>query len=311
MLKDRDIAQAQQQARQRGDSLRNKEERIALLDKKSELQQVLLDQTRTTRNIIIIGSVLAVLLFWVIYYQKQRSNGQLKKQQELIKNKNETLEKLLSEKEWLLKEVHHRVKNNLQVVMSLLNIQSFYLQDDNAISAIRDSQRRVNAISLIHKKLYLSDNPALVDMQLYIKELVDHLREYADDRRGITFGLSIDPISLDVGQALPVGLILNEAITNAFKYAFTVGNSGKIQVVLKNGPEEGWLTLLVADNGIGMDQASSAMQDSLGMNLMKGLAKDMDGTLVLQNQDGLSITVMFPAETEVRHHAKSSEIIQA
>ncbi|WP_295120800.1 histidine kinase dimerization/phosphoacceptor domain -containing protein [uncultured Chitinophaga sp.] len=297
MLKDRDVQQAKNEIQQREDSLKNKEERIRFLNNEARLQQGLLAQTRTTRNVIILAAILLFVLLLLIcnrYLLKQRNNRELEKQKALISHKNESLGKLLSEKEWLLKEVHHRVKNNLQVVMSLLNIQSFYLQDDNAISAIRDSQRRVNAISLIHKKLYQSDNPALVDMPLYICELVDYLRDYADGRGNIKIELDIAPVSLDVRKALPIGLILNESITNAFKYAFPDNADGVVLVSLK-GTGKGLMELQIADDGIGLRQHVNDTSKSLGMSLMEGLAKDMDGELTIESEHGATFRVVFPA----------------
>ncbi|WP_295116422.1 histidine kinase dimerization/phosphoacceptor domain -containing protein [uncultured Chitinophaga sp.] len=295
------IASAQSQARQRGDSLKHAEETYSLLNREWGLQKNLLKQARNTRNLIFGGGVLLVLLLVLIfsrYRLKQRSNRQLEKQRELISDKNASLQKLLGEKEWLLKEVHHRVKNNLQVVMSLLNIQSYYLQDDTAISAIRDSQHRVNAISLIHKKLYQSDNPAMVDMPHYIKELTEHLSEYADQSRLVRFDLNIDDIVLDIGKALPIGLILNESITNCFKYAFNGRQEGLISVRMHED-YNGSITLLIADDGIGIvDNDRVREGDSLGMSLMKGLASDMDGTLMINSAEGrgTTITVLFKPE---------------
>jgi two-component sensor histidine kinase len=295
------IASAQSQAKQRGDSLKHAEETYKLLNREWSLQKNLLEQARSTRNLIFAGGVLLILLLLLIfsrYRLKQQSNRQLKKQQDLISSKNASLQKLLGEKEWLLKEVHHRVKNNLQVVMSLLNIQSHYLQDDTAISAIRDSQHRVNAISLIHKKLYQSDNPALVDMPHYIKELTEHLGEYSDLRQQVRFDLKIDNIVLDIGKALPIGLILNESVTNCFKYAFTGRDEGLITIRMC-AASDGSIVLEIADDGIGISAELRQRQgDSLGMSLMKGLSSDMDGAFTISSQEGQGtlIAVSFKPE---------------
>ncbi|UYQ94948.1 hypothetical protein MKQ68_07555 [Chitinophaga horti] len=293
LLNKRNNQQAQLEARQRGDSLKNKEERIRALNKEASLQHTVLEQTRNARNALILGAVLLLLLLSLGYNRfllKQRNNRELQLQRDVITGNNVALSKLVNEKEWLLKEVHHRVKNNLQVVMSLLNIQSFYLQDDRAIAAIRDSQRRLNAISLIHKKLYQSDNMALVDMPLYVNELVECLRESVDMPENIRIDLAVDPIMMDVKRALPVGLILNESITNAFKYAFPDNHEGTIDVSLKQ--EGSTLLLTIADNGIGFQPGNGG--NSLGMSLMDGLARDLEGELMVDGSKGAKISVVFP-----------------
>ncbi|WP_276483523.1 tetratricopeptide repeat-containing sensor histidine kinase [Paraflavitalea pollutisoli] len=294
-LQEQYILAARADAKLQGDSLHNAQETNRLLNKDRALQDQLLEQTRHVRNLVVAGTVLLVLLLLLIYNRyrlKQRSNRQLQQQQQVIESKNHSLEKLLDEKVWLLKEVHHRVKNNLQVVMSLLNTQSYHLQDDAAISAIRDSQRRVNAISLIHKKLYQSDDPAMVDMVQYISELVIWLQDSTDDRRGIRFVLDIAPVTLGIHKALPIGLILNEAVTNAYKYAFD--ESGLITITLRQEADD-QLLLTIADNGKGMVEQAHGTTPSLGMSLMRGLANDLDGHFHIEHRPGVMIAIRFPA----------------
>src|SRR5690606_4720811 len=144
----------------------------------------------------------------------------LQDQQQQINQKNQDLEQLLVEKERLLKEIHHRVKNNLQIVMSLLNSQVASLQDKAALSAIQDSQNRVQAMALIHQKLYQTEGVARIPMNAYIEEVVDYLQDSYALSRQVSFKLFIEPMELDVNLAVPLGLIINEAITNTFKYAF-------------------------------------------------------------------------------------------
>ncbi|UYQ93815.1 sensor histidine kinase [Chitinophaga horti] len=291
------IDAANQLARLRGDSLHNSQEVNRFLSSKWDLQNDLLEQTRRTHNLTVTGAVLLALLLLLGYNRyrlKQRSNRQLQMQQKVIQTKNQSLEKLVTEKEWLLKEVHHRVKNNLQVVASLLNIQSFYLRDDSAISAIRDSQRRVNAISLIHKKLYQSDNSAMINMPQYIKELLSCLYEYSEGERDIQFRTDVADVTLSIREALPIGLILNEAVTNAFKYAFE--KSGIITITLKP-EEEGSMLLSIADNGRGLTiEVGEDTPPSLGISLMQGLAKDLEGEFQMLDRNGTTIIVRFPLE---------------
>lgn len=238
LAKNKQVSQLQLKydIKQKDKDLQLKETKIQLLNKQAQLQQSQFEQARTSRNVILGGSVMLLLLLGVGYNRyrlKQRGNLLLQNKQAEINEQNKRLQhllnekdKLLNEKDWLLKEVHHRVKNNLQIVMSLLNTQSAYLQNDDAIEAIRESRNRVQSISLIHQKLYSGTDVASIDMQVYVADLVNYLRDCFDtSRQGIRFELLIELIRMDLAQAMPIGLILNEAITNAIKYAFT-GDGG-------------------------------------------------------------------------------------
>ncbi len=208
-------------------------------------------------------------------------------------------DKLLKEKEWLMREINHRVKNNLQVVMSLLNTQGAYLKDETALNAIHASQHRVHAISLIHRKLYQTDHLlTVIDMAVYIKEIAEYLADSLDADRQINFSLDIDPIELDVAQAVPTGLIINEAVTNAVKYAFPGKSAGQIRIRLGKMPA-GNMELMICDNGIGLP-AHFNWQDteSLGMSLMQGLCKQLDGHFEVLDTNGLTIKISFvPAQS--------------
>ncbi|UPK70969.1 histidine kinase dimerization/phosphoacceptor domain -containing protein [Chitinophaga filiformis] len=286
--------QVQFETEQKDQALMLKERNIELLTQEAQA-------ARFTRNVIIggAGMLIALLLLGYNRYQlKLSSNRQLKQQQDEINRKNQSLQelissqnKLLGEKEWLVKEIHHRVKNNLQIVMSLLNTQAAFLDDKDALNAIRESRYRMQAISLIHQKLYQSDNVALIDMSTYINELVVFLKDGFSDVNRIKFDLQIAPVKLDVSQSVPVGLILNEAITNAIKYAFT-GNGTIIVSLQPTGNDV--LTLVIADNGKGFpDGEIPTQKDSMGMMLMHTLAEQLDGCLDIKSCSGVTITVRF------------------
>jgi two-component sensor histidine kinase len=206
---------------------------------------------------------------------------------------------LLEEKEGLLKEIHHRVKNNLQIVMSLLNSQAASLADKAALSAIRESQHRVQAMALIHQKLYQSQGLARIPMPNYVTELVSYLRDSYRLAQPIRFQLRIDPVELDVTQAVPLGLILNEAVTNACKYAFPGGRAGTISVSLKQLTvvEPATYLLLIEDDGVGLPQGfTPARSRSLGMTLLHGFSRQLKGKLLLGGPPGLSISLTFAEE---------------
>ncbi len=252
-------------------------------------------KTTSLKN-LIFG---ALLLFFIIslllyrsYVLKQRTNRLLVSQKGEIAQQNNSLQILVNEKEWLLKEIHHRVKNNLQIVMSLLNTQSNYIKNKEAFSAIKNSQHRLFAISLIHQKLYKTENTILINMSSYIKDLVGYLKDSFDVNSNIDFKLEIEHIFLEETQSIPVGLILNEAITNAIKYAFPQGQKGLITILMKK--EKNHYFMSIKDNGVGIpDTFSIDNSSSLGMTLIKGLTRQLDGNIKIKKTDGTQIEIVF------------------
>jgi two-component sensor histidine kinase len=212
-----------------------KEKSIEFLKSQSLVQHTKLQKANLQRNITLIGTSMLLIIAGLAYNgyrNKQRGNLKLKVKQNEINKQNLALQSLLGEKDWLLREIHHRVKNNLQTTISLLNMQSAYLSNDEALAAIRNSQRRMQAMSLIHQKLYQSETMTHVKMSDYVAELVSFLKESFGGSKEINFELNIQLAMLDVTQAIPLGLIINEAVTNAIKYAFPRNQKGKISMVL-------------------------------------------------------------------------------
>ncbi len=198
--------------------------------------------------------------------------------------------------------MNHRVKNNLQTVVSLLESQSHMLQSSEAVSAINDSQNRVHAMSLIHQKLYLTEHRTSINMAVYLCELIEYLRDSFSTGRLIQFQSSIQAVELDVSQAIPVGLILNEAITNAIKYAFPVGPKENYQVTITMQQDSARnVTLTITDNGQGLppDFDNNGNRFGIGMKLMYGLTKEIDGNckITSTNNTGVSIEIAFKAST--------------
>jgi two-component sensor histidine kinase len=280
-----------------------KEQSIALLTKDSELGRQQLAQSRFQNNAVWTGLAVAVLILGLLYRQyrtKKKNNTELTRRQQEIQVTNGLLQKTVLEKEWLLKEVHHRVKNNLQTVVSLLGSQSYALQSSEAASAIHDSQNRVHAMSLIHQKLYLTEHRTSINMAGYLGELTEHLRDSFPTGRMIHFELYIQPIELDVSQAIPVGLILNEAITNAIKYAFPAELKENCRVVISMHQDAARNVLLtIADNGRGLppDFDGSGNDFGMGLRLMHGLTSEIGGSCkISSNEDtGVSIEITFNA----------------
>lgn len=275
-----------------------KDQDIQLLTQKSALQEASLQKEVIFRNVIFAGGCALMIILALTYNRsriKQRSNLQLQQKQEEINMQNEQLMKLLQEKEWLLREIHHRVKNNLQIVISLLNSQSVYLDNQDAIDAIRNSQHRMYAMSLIHQKLYQTDNLATIDMGWYIRELIAYMKESFPTATTISFTPEISSLELDVAQAVPLGLILNEAVSNAIKYAFKGRSEGRIGISLENSGDQQW-RLCIFDNGTGLPATFDLeATTSLGMNLMRGLSDQLDATFAVESKEGTIVTIVFPA----------------
>lgn len=287
-----------------------KEQKINILTAENREQKAVLEKRVFERNVFTAGAIMLLLLLLLSinrYKIKQRANKQLQEQQEVINKKNEILnclleekeelleskDKLIQEKEWLIKEVHHRVKNNLQMISTLLYSQSTYLRDDAALAAINESQQRIHAISLIHQKLYQSDNLQLVNMKSYVHELVDYLKESLDTKQDVEFNVEIDAFEMGVSKAIPLGLILNEAITNSLKYAFTKDKRKIISILLLHKEDETTL-LLIKDNGKGMPADFDPLQsDSLGINLMQGLSSQINAEFSIKNENGTIISLEF------------------
>ncbi|MDQ6473005.1 sensor histidine kinase [Flavobacterium sp. LHD-80] len=285
----------------------NKEQKIKLLDKETDLQETALKKSKLLNTLSIWSLILLVLFIALLYNRyrlKQRTNAELELKEKEINQKNINLRHLLDEKEWLLKEIHHRVKNNLQTVISLLNSQSAYLENDMALSAIKNSQHRIHSMSLIHQKLYNSENISTINMPNYIKELVEYLKESFSLGQRIRFDLKIDPLELDVAQAVPIGLILNESITNSIKYAFPTDRTGMIHITLEATSENRYL-LTISDNGIGFDTNMNAKKiNSFGLSLIKGLSDDLDAEFSLENQNGTILKIEFSKDFPINQKVK-------
>ncbi|MCC8407856.1 hypothetical protein LJ707_02875 [Mucilaginibacter sp. UR6-1] len=276
----------------------NKNRDILVLKQNGLLQKNRINREMAIRNIVLGGLVILMIFLGLVYSRynvKKRSNILLTQKQNEINNQNQVLVKLLNEKEWLLKEIHHRVKNNLQIVISLLNTQSAYLENEDALQAIKNSQHRMHAMSLIHQKLYQSDNVGTIDMSVYIHELVEYLSESFNRDKNVVMNINVIPVKLAVSQAVPLGLILNEAISNAIKYAFKETGKGSIDIKLQPLQNEKYL-LCIADNGRGLPDGFDPYNiSSLGMSLMLGLCQQLDGEFFLENSSGLRVCVTFKA----------------
>jgi two-component sensor histidine kinase len=210
------------------------------------------------------------------------------------KRAEEELKASLHEKDVLLREVHHRVKNNLQVVSSLLHIQARHVRDPDALARFTESLEQIKAIALLHEKLYLSKNIAQIDFAEYLPNLVSSLvAAYRAGADGVKVEVEVGDVSLDLESAVPCGLIVTELVTNALKYAYPAGRMGRIRVELFPG-ERRALILRVADDGIGMREGQEiGSSASLGLRLVTTLVRQLHGTLDVRHDGGTEFGITF------------------
>jgi PAS domain S-box-containing protein len=209
--------------------------------------------------------------------------------EELIRNS-------LREKEALLKEIHHRVKNNLQVVSSLLGLQSRVVTDDFTRRMFHESQNRIHSMALLHESLYQSNNLSRIDFPEYIRQLAAHLfHSYGVPADRIHLRTDLDQLYLNLDAAVPCGLIINELISNSLKYAFPDGRTGEVRVELHEQADH-MARLVVADNGVGLhSDVDWETARSLGLRLVRTLADQLGAKLEVQSHPGTEVHLTFLA----------------
>ncbi|AXG69341.1 putative sensor histidine kinase pdtaS [Kordia sp. SMS9] len=266
------------------DSIQNAEA-LAVLDLK---QQNELQEERHVQQILLGLFVVALALGGFAYYAYQRK----KKTSKILDEKNKIIEKALQEKQLLLKEVHHRVKNNFQIVSSLLELQTKGIEDEKALDLANEGKNRVKSMALIHQKLYQNDT-GLIDFDEYINVLVKELSYmYASDKKVAT-NINTENMQFDIDTAIPLGLIVNELITNAYKYAFDAAADNTLNISINKLNEDEY-KLVVADNGKGIDDAIDlAKVKSLGLRLVRRLTKQLQGQFTLDNTKGATFEIIF------------------
>ncbi|UTN06348.1 sensor histidine kinase [Flavobacterium bizetiae] len=277
---------------------------IIRLKNKTLLQQSKLKNEVFLRNSMVIFVVLLLIILGLLYKSyrfKKKTNKVLETQQDEINKKNNTLQNLVVEKEWLLREIHHRVKNNLHMVVGLLASQVEFLKNEEAVQAINNSQNRIQAMSLIHQKLYQSESLSIIDMPSYIFELTEYLKDSFEIRNTIRIILDIDSFNLPLSHSIPIGLIFNEAVTNAIKYAFPNHENAIITISLKKIGDQSY-RLIIHDNGVGLPADFDPYNNpSLGVKLMHGLAADIEGKFLITNLNGTKITLEFTCNENNLH----------
>jgi PAS domain S-box-containing protein len=212
------------------------------------------------------------------------------------KHQEEMNQASLKEKDLLLREIHHRVKNNLQIISSLLSIQGRCIQDENTQNVLVDCQNRVKSMALVHANLYRSEDLSKVDFANYIRRLTKFLfSSFGVNKNRVRLNLDLDKVSLEIDKAIPCGLIINELVTNCLKHAFPEGRTGEILIVLHS--LNGMVALAIRDNGIGLPASgfiSSQDSRSLGFKLVDSLVKQLKGTIETNLSKGTEFRITFP-----------------
>jgi PAS domain S-box-containing protein len=219
------------------------------------------------------------------------------------KRSDERIRASLKEKEVLLKEIHHRVKNNLQVISSLMNLQANQIRDKETAEAFRDSQARVKAMSLVHERLYKSSDLAQIDFAGYVRDVTNHLlRSYQTGRHAVRLKVEVEPVSLNIDTAIPCALIINELVSNSLKYAFPNGRDGEIRIRM-NHTDSDDLNLIISDNGVGFpENIFWEQQDSLGLQLVRNLTDQLNGSIQCHLKKGAEFDIRFrPLGSELRN----------
>lgn len=254
-----------------------KEQRITLLQQEKELQQAEIKTKQGWIWLLVVSTILLVVIGALTFYS-YTLNRRSKKRTEMH-----------------LKELHHRVKNNLQILSSVLTLQSQHLTDPMAIQAVKSSESRVNAMALIHRKLYNGDESLGINLKEYITELIQYLvQSYGYAQKEMKLNLQIEAIMLDVDKAIPIGLIINELVSNAFKYAYTVQQHPELNVNLRLEDKQ-HLLVEVSDNGNG--DASSVQvhsPQSFGLKMVNILMKELRGKLRVETKNGIGYSLNIP-----------------
>ena len=222
-----------------------------------------------------------------------QANVELRLEMEERQRVENKLKQSLEEKEILLKEIHHRVKNNLTIIQSLLRLQSNYITDENVLDIFRESQNRIKSMAIIHQRLYEHDDIAKIDFSDYPRTLaLDIFKSYVTDPDQIKLNVETDNVMLDIDTAIPLGLILNELISNSLKYAFPDGKKGQLTVKFKI--EDNKYKLIVSDDGIGIpEDLDYKNSDSLGLRLIYSLSDQIGADIKLDTTNGTRFEITF------------------
>lgn len=278
-----------------------------ILKQSNQISELLLSRRNTERRFIVVAFLMLVIIALMLYHlyrikkkhaihlehKVQQRTSALTNEIEERKKVDKNLKELLHEKEILLQEIHHRVKNNMQVISSMIGMQLKSIENRELKEIFAQTQSRVRSLSLIHEKLYRSKNMADVDMKAYVETLVLGLFHNSDlDRSLVKYDLDVDDIAMDVNLAIPCGQIINELVTNIIKHAFPDNMKGEVYIALRL--EEGLYYLEVSDTGIGMPkEIEFKMHETLGMTLVNALCMQLKAEVNFDLEIGTRTVIKF------------------
>ena len=294
------ILEKERQIKNQSVAISLEQSEIELNEKDKLLEQNKLDEAKqkTFRAYLLAGIIilLAIILFLILnnHYSKKRED-QLYLKNKQISTQNELIEQALKEKEALIKEIHHRVKNNLQIVSSMLSLQMSKISDKNIQTILRDAQQRINSISLTHQMLYQKENITSISLGDYVENLTGQIEKtiFSGDIK-LTTKIDSRERKINIDSAVPLGLLINEILTNAYKHAFSANEKGNVSVSLLDNTEECVLT--IGDNGKGLpDNLESINKSSMGMELINILSEQLGANLKIERANGTTfiITIKF------------------
>lgn len=281
-------------------SLRESELQVNLLQQDKEL--IAKQQEQTIYSVALFVGTLLLGLLYRNYRLKEKSNKKLAALNGELANKNTLLDKRNAENELLLKEIHHRVKNNMEVVSSLLQLQSLHIDDPSVQAAMLSSQNRVKSMGIIHQKLYQSEHLASIEMRDYFIILSENILDSFNASGKIKVECNMAKLILDVDTAVSIGLITNELLTNSLKYAFEGKDSGTIKISLSpvsadNERKDIDLQLLITDDGIGKTDNQPSKGTGFGTQLVDLLTRQVGGKLTYENNNGTVVSLLFKKTT--------------
>ncbi|OJJ14328.1 hypothetical protein BKI52_43395 [marine bacterium AO1-C] len=269
--------------------LDQRQKQVELLTQSNRLKTLEAERDRAFRQmlLIIVGVLVGFFLLLIGQYRNKQKHNRL------LLEKNQKIARTLDEKEILLKEVHHRVKNNLQIVSSLLNLQAEFGQYQDPREVLQQSQHKIHTMAIIHERLYQSEDLASMDFKAYLDELVEHLQNSFDlAERQVTIYSEVDAVVLTMDHLVPCGLIITELVTNSIKYAFPDNKPGCIDIKIIR--QEDWCKLMISDNGIGLPPGFALDKvTTLGLRLVQGLTRQLGGSLTNLAGKGTGFEVGF------------------
>jgi two-component sensor histidine kinase len=271
------------------------EKMVTLYSARMEVKAGLFHGIRGYITTFILAIILVVLFFkgrtFILRRDKRRT---VKMLENTVQRRTVQLQQLLAQRELLLKEIHHRVKNNLQVISSLLEMQSSRTTDENVRIAITESQNRVLSIAFIHQNLYQHDDLKGVEIGSFLKELTSHIKQvFEKPDCPVDVRTHVPEVFLDIDSAIPIGLIINELLTNSYKYAFFGRSNGEIVIELKVLPD-GDFYFRYFDNGVGLPKDYDfTRSNSLGLKLIRQLSRQLAGHIKYEFKDGSSFELIF------------------